>query len=772
MSAENSLQNTTDLALAAYCQDIKKISTVLAKALTKDVERDEYINYASQLCLGTDKTVDPSQRLSTLFEKISPTGFEKTSSTDKKETTSPKFVYAEKPLSPSSIFPIEDPKTELDHAEIATQLKEAFEKIPTTHHIQNNLLLDHLDTLWQTYAHGIACTADVSLYDHSKITAAYAVALYQFRPVEFAENALQTTDKPFLLIQGDFFGIQDFIFASGAQTNKAAAKLLRGRSFYVSLLSELAALKILKALNLPSTSQVMNAAGKFLIIAGNTEKNITAIKEVQKELNTWFLTHSFGMAGIGIAYTKVSCDDLKSENLKNTQKALFAKLERKKLQRFDLCGTTEASTEALTKTPPIIFDTDYSNGICAYNGKIPADNNQDCALSRDQIKIGQCLAKLERTRIVIAKKGIFNTQKTNILELSIFDYQVAFTDEGRNETEMFRVLAEDNNLLRIWDISLPESMDEILWHGYARRNINAYVPVFESQEKYNSKRYKGEDREEFNAYAPLKTLGDIACEDRILKEDSDKYIGQTALTTLKGDVDNLGAIFQQGLKKPSFTKMIALSRQMNNFFAVYLPALCKTEYPNTYTVFAGGDDFFLIGPWHSTQKLAKRMADKFKEYVANNSEIHFSAGMVITKPNVPIYYLAHEAEEALEKAKAYNPENLEDKPKNAFSVYGICGTWETCGAICEAYKILDQENLSTGYIYSLLSFCDHAENKNAPLSQLWKSQFTYRTIRMLNDTNSQKNYEEIFVKGIYNNIQTLGKQYRIALTNYIYKYRE
>ena len=71
MSAENSLQNTTDLALAAYCQDIKKISTVLAKALTKDVERDEYINYASQLCLGTDKTVDPSQRLSTLFEKTS-----------------------------------------------------------------------------------------------------------------------------------------------------------------------------------------------------------------------------------------------------------------------------------------------------------------------------------------------------------------------------------------------------------------------------------------------------------------------------------------------------------------------------------------------------------------------------------------------------------------------------------------------------------------------------------------------------------------------------
>jgi CRISPR-associated protein Csm1 len=68
-------------------------------------------------------------------------------------------------------------------------------------------------------------------------------------------------------VQGDFFGIQDFIFAEGGKTQKRAATLLRGRSFYVSLLSELAALKVLEALALPATSQVVNAAGKFLIVA-------------------------------------------------------------------------------------------------------------------------------------------------------------------------------------------------------------------------------------------------------------------------------------------------------------------------------------------------------------------------------------------------------------------------------------------------------------------------------------------------------------------------
>ena len=56
--------------------------------------------------------------------------------------------------------------------------------------------------------------------------------------------------------------------------------------------------------------------------------------------------------------------------------------------------------------------------------------------------------------------------------------------------------------------------------------------------------------------------------------------------TLKGDVDDLGAIFQRGLQAPSLSRMAALSRQMNAFFSVHLPYLCRTEFRDTYTVFA------------------------------------------------------------------------------------------------------------------------------------------------------------------------------------------
>ena len=53
------------------------------------------------------------------------------------------------------------------------------------------------------------------------------------------------------------------------------------------------------------------------------------------------------------------------------------------------------------------------------------------------------------------------------------------------------------------------------------------------------------------------------------ESDPKPWTGVSALMTLKGDVDNLGAIFERGLEAPSLSRMAALSRQMNAFFAVH-----------------------------------------------------------------------------------------------------------------------------------------------------------------------------------------------------------
>ena len=100
---------------------------------------------------------------------------------------------------------------------------------------------------------------------------------------------------------------------------------------------------------------------------------------------------------------------------------------------------------------------------------------------------------------------------------------------------------------------------------------------------------------------------------------SDKPLrkGFEALGILKADVDNLGTIFSFGIKNKTISKVASLSRQLNYFFSLYLPYLLKNnkKYKNIYTVFAGGDDLFLIGPWNIIIDFSKELNEEFRLYV-------------------------------------------------------------------------------------------------------------------------------------------------------------
>lgn len=718
-----------------------------------------------------------------------------------------KWRYPLKALSPEAIFPMQrdqcepakDESAQKEYAVLWQQFLQAIESIPAAHRNDWALWLDHFDTAWLTFTHAIpAATAfgtkpEVSLYDHSKTTAALAVALWRWHEAEGRTDAAAAallkdrtdweTDK-FLLIQGDFFGIQDFIFAEGSQTRKDAARLLRGRSFQVSLFTELAALKVLDALALPPTSQITNAAGKFLIVAPNTQAAKEALEAVKTDINQWFLTHSFGLAGLGLAAKPASCNDFldkkPSHRFKTLMDGLFADLEKTKLHRFDLAGTA-----------PAVFSVAYPHGVCAYNDRLPADRqdgqgNWSAALSRDQIAIGKGLSRQDRLLVLRSADALASGPSVKPLEVPIFGYTVGFTG-SEDASGKFGPLAQAGQLARCWDFSLPEKLADTLWHGYARRYINAYVPQFTNVDIQTQAKYKGIEDEvsaEDVRFGAGKTLNHIACEDRLPQSDDvadqRQWVGQVALMTLKGDVDNLGTIFQKGLQASTFAKMAALSRQMNAFFAVYLPALCAAEFSNTYTVFAGGDDFFLIGPWHSTQRLAARMAAEFKNYVAHNPAITFSAGMVMTKPGLPMHTLATQAEEALDEAKASHHAD-ERQRKNAVVVFGQRVRWgEEWAKVQAAQEQLERVradfSLSTGYVYGLLHLIDLATNPQNPEHAMWRSRFAYRTRRYVVDKikdpeRRAQAQREISVALGEQGINELGTRYRIPLFNHFYRQR-
>lgn len=721
----------------------------------------EFIQLAEKLVNGS-LTAKPASNelLFSLFEQI-------ILSEDKKSTTK-EYVYPYAALSPESIFPRHKDEVKPNYATLWESFVAGLNDIPKSHSKEAEnaaLYLDHFDTALQCFTSNVPSTYsdEISFYDFSKAVAALTTALSVYHQENgFSSENLESNDAlnqpKFLLLQGDFFGIQDFIFSGGSESNKQAAKLLRGRSFQVSLFTELAALKLLSACNLPSTSQIMNAAGKFLIIAPNTERVKKAIESIQQELNQWFITNTYGLVGLGIAVKSASCNDFLGDNFKRLRDGLFKSLEEIKLQRLDL-----------TESTPSVQDISYPYGCCKLNSYFPAVDEKEglSIISKDQIEIGRLLANKSRIIICNENSEINQNYRTQSLNLSIFGYRIIFTN-GKKDTGDFGYPVKLNQIQRFWDFSLAENTTQPIWNGYARRYINAYVPYFKETDKFVSEKYKGVENEiDPNS---VKTFDFIASEDRQLQ--GEKYQGQVALMTLKGDVDNLGKIFEKGFNPPNLAKMSGLSRLMNQFFSLWLPAYCAEKSPNMYTVFAGGDDFFLIGSWYSTQKVAYAMRQRFIDYVAKNPEIHFSAGMVMTKVGMPVPRLGELAEDALEKAKGV-------EGKNAVTIYHQAVAWDKWQSLSdledEIERLAREYRISTSYLYSLIYFAKQANEKDKIENTMWRSRFYYKTARYVVDKLSKerkdKALEEISISLGEKGIEQHKLDFIIPLFNHFYKQR-
>jgi CRISPR-associated protein Csm1 len=381
-------------------------------------------------------------------------------------------------------------------------------------------------------------------------------------------------------------------------------------------------LRILDALGLPSTSQVINAAGKFLIVAPNTPATLDALEAVRGELDAWFLEHTFGQAGIGLAWEEACCQDFISgvsrqgaSRFAQLRERLVISLDRVKHRRFDLC----------TRGAYAFTQVRFPHGACAYNGRLPADQAEhreqpaSCALSRDQLAIGRSIVQgFERLLILRPDDAVDLRESASMqpLEQSILGYRVAFT-VAEEASGRFGGWAASGAMRRCLDFSAPRGSDrdgsQALWSGYARRFISGHVPRASGQERQQAGRYVGVPDDEYPRAGELVSFDLLASGDREPAADGEGYRGVAALGVLKGDIDNLGDLFRAGLQRPSFAKHAALSRQVNAFFAIYAPWLLEREYPSVYTVFAGGDDFFLIGPWRTVQRAARRLREEFGE---------------------------------------------------------------------------------------------------------------------------------------------------------------
>jgi CRISPR-associated protein Csm1 len=174
---------------------------------------------------------------------------------------------------------------------------------------------------------------DIPLFDHMKTTAAIADCLYKYTEEENTSE-IEGESKPYLLIEGDMSGIQNFIFriASPEEARKGMSKRLRGRSFWLTLLMDAVATKIIEELCLPETNILWNTGGHFLILAPNLEKNKEITERLSESLNKRLFEEYGGELFIATSTLECSANDLK--NFGVTKEGLTRKTNRLKRQKF------------------------------------------------------------------------------------------------------------------------------------------------------------------------------------------------------------------------------------------------------------------------------------------------------------------------------------------------------------------------------------------------------------------------------------------------------
>jgi len=249
-------------------------------------------------------------------------------------------------------------------------------------------------------------------------------------------------------------------------------------------------------------------------------------------------------------------------------------------------------------------------------------------------------------------------------------------------------------------------------------------------------------------------------------------IGVKALMSLKGDVDNMGN-FLKGKNINSFAIYNFLSRLIDYFFSVKVSK--KMEGKNVYTVFAGGDDLFIIGAWDEVIELAKEIEHEFKLFCeSEKSKLSISMGLIMTKSNKPINFVADTSEKALEEAK-------EVPGKDAITLFGETVKWVDYQDMLKNFEVIQAmannypDAFNMAFWYRLLELCDMRENLNSKnvniKNALWRSKVSYMFKRNIIDRHKNENFDAV-IKSVEKNIETYGAAFKVVVSEEIYKRRE
>lgn len=543
---------------------------------------------------------------------------------------------------------------------------------------------------------------DISLYDHLRTTAAIAASLYQVHDANRSEEAIKDdSTERFRILVGDLSGIQRYIFDLEAATAGGIAKRLRARSFSLSMLSEIACQILLDSFHLPPCNVILSSGGKFYILLPELPDTAERIERHRSAFNQWCMDNFNGILYINLA--SVTCT---GKQLGTSFGDLMHELAR-------LLGQAKAQPLRSVLQHNGTWNEDAFLGQRNVTGQVCDSCRRLAGVQRqDAILCEHCNDDLEMGRLLAQAKYIAFYQNPDAGAFTLLDRSFDILDSLNSPR-----IRQANLLFR-----LRPGPAEHAERGYPilYRPLANYVP-----------------RADRNTCAecPEEPSCTLSAEDRpqpgqtlLLNCLAARSTGRQMLGILKADVDHLGKLFTFGLPKDniSMSRIATLSRMFEHFFSARLHALLENDFPFVYTVFSGGDDLFLIGPWDTMLNFTHKLHNEFTVFAARNPDVHLSAGLSFESDHVPILKAHADAEELLEISKNI-PAPLESLSRNQFTVFNCIMKWHRVeGLLQEAHRLfqwLNDQRLATAFARDLLIY--------ARMRQDWSSRRRPDSLRFL-----------------------------------------
>lgn len=536
-------------------------------------------------------------------------------------------------LSPTNVFPKSGrPLTSTETDEHLVAMVTALEELCKVSTLDFDVAYSHLMAVLLRFAWCIPinpATSDVSWYDYLHLRTAVSAALYHCRTTSVG-GALTRETPPFRLVVGDLSGIQRYIFEISHTGAVGVAKRLRARSFYLAILAEAISHRILHAFDLPLSNILIASGGKFYLLVPNTPDSERILVDLACRLDRWFVARFGGDLAVHLAH--IALDGTKLANFPGVMARAGEALAEKKARPLSRYLAGEDGWRESHFIMPVLGSelAGNSEALCPGCGKRPREAEGPdglCSCCQADLSLGAALPHLR---------------------------DLAFFRDSGGQWELF-----DGYSFGVWE------QRQSTVHPYLVERLNSTV-LCDLAKWPVAFRFLAN-------YVPLDSQGIPRDFDDIASSST----GTPLLGYLKADVDHLGSAFVFGLSLDqhdtgNLARTIALSRALELFFAGWIDQLLESVYPNCYTVFSGGDDLFVVGPWDQMLDVAREIQAEFTRLVGGNPNLTLSAGVAVVKPRLPVSSGAAFTNESLDQSKETV---VKGSDRNQITLFGQALKW-------------------------------------------------------------------------------------------------